>query len=170
MLLRTLAHFFLASAAILVQTAAAYSLPLAAAMAHRRVGNRRSSAPRMELAGISLKRPLGIVFEECEIGKPRGLRVASLNPNGNAAKDGRIKVGDTLLAVSAVFFQKSDTLTGQSVYNKWSREMISATELDFDTAMKAIESNSQRHGYFDVVLRVRTGTFGASTTKQAANI
>ena len=109
----------------------------------------------MDIDGIRLKRPLGIVFEEVEAGQSKGLRVASLVPGGNADFDGRVFEGDKLIAVSAVTFTKGETLAGQKVYNNWERIMVTVASESFDFTMKAIESNSSRHGYTDVILRVR---------------
>ncbi len=43
---------------------------------------------------VTLRTPLGIVFEETEPNSKRGVVVASLLPGGNADLEGRILVGD----------------------------------------------------------------------------
>ena len=77
---------------------------------------------------VSLKSPLGIIFEEVEPGEKSGVVVASLVQGGNADKDGRILVGDKLIAVSAVILDASRTPLlgiGGGVQNtNWKREMI----------------------------------------------
>ena len=57
---------------------------------------------------VTLKTPLGIVFEEVEPGESKGVEVASLVDGGNADLDGRILVGDKLVSVSAVTMDKSN--------------------------------------------------------------
>lgn len=57
---------------------------------------------------LSLKSPMGIVFEEVEPGERKGVAVASLKPLGNAAADARILVGDKLISVSAAVMDKSN--------------------------------------------------------------
>ena len=51
---------------------------------------------------IKLNRPLGIVFEEIEPGLPAGVRVKEITDGGNADLDGRVFVGDELVAVSGL--------------------------------------------------------------------
>ena len=52
---------------------------------------------RMDIS-ITLRTPLGIVFEEAEPNSKRGVVVASLLPGGNAELDGRILVGDKVVS------------------------------------------------------------------------
>eukprot|EP00908_Phaeocystis_cordata_P023893 Transcript_6347.p2 GENE.Transcript_6347~~Transcript_6347.p2 ORF type:complete len:194 (-),score=46.52 Transcript_6347:95-676(-) len=104
---------------------------------------------------VRLRRPLGIVFEEVVPGEAQGVVVADLVENSNAWKDGRVFVGDKLLKCSAVIFGGQSSLvtvgTG-SQFTNWERELVPCTKMDFDTIMSAIESNSGRLGYTDVVL------------------
>ena len=51
---------------------------------------------------VRLRRPLGIVFEEVEIGEAEGVVVADLVEDSNAWLDGRVLVGDRLKLCSAV--------------------------------------------------------------------
>ncbi len=48
---------------------------------------------RMDLS-VTLRTPLGIIFEEAEPNARKGVIVSSLQPGGNADLDGRILVGD----------------------------------------------------------------------------
>ena len=108
------------------------------------------------LQGIRLRKPLGITFEECMPGKAEGVRVGAISEGGYAEEDGRILVGDKLVAVSAVLFRDDQrTLAGQKIYNNWKREMITVTKEEFSVIMAAISSNSPRFGYKDIVLQVR---------------
>ena len=94
---------------------------------------------------VTLATPLGIVFEEVEPGEPKGLVVADLVPGGNAEKDGKIWVGDKLIATSAVVLDNSNqpiiSLGASSATNNWKREMIPCGNMDFNTIMSAIKSN-----------------------------
>jgi hypothetical protein len=87
----------------------------------------------------SLTRPLGIVFEEIELGK--GVYVQDLVEGGIAERMGKIQVGDVLVGMSAV----------KIVGAKWERRLIPARKFDFDTAVGAISSNDQRWGCDDVI-------------------
>ena len=87
---------------------------------------------------VSLTTPLGIVFEEIELGK--GVYVQDLVEGGLAERIG-IQVGDVLVGMTAV----------KIVGAKWERRMIPARKFDFDTAVGAISSNNQKWGCDDVV-------------------
>jgi hypothetical protein len=87
-----------------------------------------------------LRTPLGIVFEEIQIG--RGVYAKDLVPGGNAERDGTIKANDVLVGITAV----------KVVGAKFERRLIPARDFDFDTAVNAIQSNDQRYGCSDVIL------------------
>jgi len=77
----------------------------------RQVTCQRSGVRGLQQQGdysLTLKSPMGIVFEEVEPGEPKGVAVASLSPLGNAAADGRMLVGDKLVSVSAAVMDKSN--------------------------------------------------------------
>lgn len=105
---------------------------------------------------VRLSKPLGILFEEVEVGAAKGVAVAGLVEGGAAELDGRVLVGDKLLRTSAVMFGGDSALlqVGGKQFTKVSRELIPATSLDFDTIMSAIGSNDGRYGYMDVVLEL----------------
>jgi len=98
---------------------------------------------------VSLKSPLGIVFEEIEIGK--GVYVTDLVEGGNAerynrqAGDNAIKPGDILVGISAV----------KVIGAKWERRVIPALNFDFDTVVGAIMSNEEKWGCSDTVLHIK---------------
>jgi hypothetical protein len=102
---------------------------------------------------VRLSKPLGIKFEEAEKGKPSGVRVAELIPGGNADLNGRVCVGDELVATSAVIFK--DRLFGSGGFTNWERQMVACIKMDFDSIMTAIGSNDGRYGCVDVVLKLR---------------
>ena len=54
---------------------------------------RQHTSIRMDLS-VTLRTPLGIIFEEAEPNARKGVVVSSLQPGGNADLDGRILVGD----------------------------------------------------------------------------
>jgi hypothetical protein len=88
---------------------------------------------------VSLQKPLGIVFEEIEVGK--GVFVQELVEGGNAERSGKIQPGDILVAVTAV----------KIVGARWERRLIPARKFDFDTVVGAIGSNEEKWSCFDVV-------------------
>lgn len=104
---------------------------------------------------VRLRRPLGIMFEEVEPGEAEGVVVADLVEDSNAWLDGRVLVGDRLKQCSAVVMGGESTLLtvgGGSQFTNWERQLIPCAKMDFDTIMSAIESNTGRLGYTDVVM------------------
>ena len=90
---------------------------------------------------VSMVKPLGIVFEEVEVG--RGVFVLDLVEGGNAERMGTIQPGDRLVGVTAI----------KVVGAKWERRLIPAKDLSFDTVVGAIQSNDMKWGCDDVVLQ-----------------
>lgn len=90
---------------------------------------------------VQLSKPLGIVFEEIELGK--GLYVKDLVENGHAARSPiEIGIGDVLVGITAV----------KVVGAKYERRLIPARNFDFDTLVGAITSNDPRYGCDNVIL------------------
>jgi hypothetical protein len=89
---------------------------------------------------VSLTKPLGIIFEEIEVGK--GVFVQDFVEGGLAERQGKIQKGDVLVAVTAV----------KIVGAKWERRLIPARTFNFDTAVGAIGSNEAKWGCNDVIL------------------
>jgi hypothetical protein len=89
---------------------------------------------------VSLKKPLGIVFEEFD-NKP-GVFVKELVESGNAKKSGMVQTNDVLIGITAV----------KVVGAKYERRLIPARKFDFDTMVGAIGSNEERFSCTDVVL------------------
>ena len=136
------------------------SNPCDGLFARPRASHRRGRSARFRLCMgpiIKLDRPLGIVFEEIEPGKPAGVRVKEITDGGNADLDGRVFVGDELVAVSAVLLKKEEgrLTVGGSGFTNWERQMLPALAMDFDTVMDAIGSNTGRYGYRNVAIEVR---------------
>jgi hypothetical protein len=90
---------------------------------------------------ITLKKPLGIVFEEFEEGSG-GLFVQDLVPGGNAERSRQVQVGDVLVGMTAV----------KVVGAKYERRLIPARKFDFDTMVGAIGSNDERFSCTNVIL------------------
>jgi hypothetical protein len=92
---------------------------------------------------VQLAKPLGIVFEEIDMG--RGLYVKELVAGGNADQllgGSIIQPGDLLIGITAV----------KIVGAKYERRLIPSRKFDFDTMIGAIESNSNRYGCTNVIL------------------
>ena len=93
---------------------------------------------------VSLRRPLGIVFQEMGTdSKPLGVKVIEIAPDSNAAKNGAVSVDDVLVGVTAVRF----------VGAKFEREMYDASTWRFDRVVEAISSNEEKWRCDDVVLQ-----------------
>mmetsp|Transcript_17144 Transcript_17144/g.47477 ORF Transcript_17144/g.47477 Transcript_17144/m.47477 type:complete len:218 (-) Transcript_17144:209-862(-) len=89
---------------------------------------------------VSMTKPLGIVFEEIEVGK--GVYVKELVEGGMAERMGKIQPDDILVGVTAI----------KVVGAKYERRLIPARNFDFDTAVGAITSNDPKWQCDDVVL------------------
>mmetsp|Transcript_2726 Transcript_2726/g.5086 ORF Transcript_2726/g.5086 Transcript_2726/m.5086 type:complete len:253 (-) Transcript_2726:181-939(-) len=89
---------------------------------------------------ISMVKPLGIIFEEIQVGK--GVYVVDLVEGGNAERMGTIQRGDVLVGITAV----------KVIGAKWERRLIPAKDLSFDTVVGAIGSNDEKWSCEDVVL------------------
>lgn len=89
---------------------------------------------------VDLDKPLGIVFEEIDIGK--GLYVQDMVEGGNAERSGKVMVGDILVGITAV----------KIVGAKYERRMIPCRKFDFDTMVGAVESNDAKWGCDGVIL------------------
>ena len=80
---------------------------------------------------LEMEKPLGIVFEETEADANKGVFVSELVEGGNAEREGKIQVGDILIACTGVEIRGA----------KFNRPLISAHNLDYDTIIGAISSN-----------------------------
>ena len=91
---------------------------------------------------IKVKRPLGLVLEEDKQGN---IFVAEVIEDGNSAKTGLVNVGDQLLYVSAVVFNKTNDYGGVQVKAGEETIKFMTRGEKFDTVMTAIGTNpSQR--------------------------
>lgn len=87
-----------------------------------------------------MTKPLGIIFEEIEVGK--GVFVQDLLEGGLAERQGLIQPGDVLVAITAI----------KVVGAKWERRLLPAKKFNFDTVVGAIGSNEKKWGCDDVIL------------------
>ncbi|KXZ44708.1 hypothetical protein GPECTOR_63g35 [Gonium pectorale] len=62
---------------------------------------------------VSLRKPLGIVLEQDN--KSGNIFVAEVKPDGSAARDGKISVGDQLIATSGVIYTTESDYGGATV-------------------------------------------------------
>ena len=108
----------------------------------------------------TLRKPMGIVFEEAAKGGGGGLEVVELVPGGNAEKSGAVQVGDILNRCSAVVLKagkegKYETEGyGQRPYDNWDRIMFDCAGQTFDDVMAALGSNNERWGFFDITVEL----------------
>ncbi|KAL4424063.1 hypothetical protein ABPG75_001364 [Micractinium tetrahymenae] len=127
------------------------------------------AAPAAQTIRLTLRKPLGLVLAE-RTGPPAEVFIEEIAPGGNADKDGRLAVGDTLVGCSAVILkagkegQYEREGYGDRVLDNWEKVMFNARSKKFDTVMAAIGSNSERWGFFTVDLEFerRAGSSGGS--------
>jgi hypothetical protein len=89
---------------------------------------------------VKLAKPLGIIFEEMEVG--RGLFVQDLVEGGNADLYTKIEAGDVLVGITAI----------KIVGAKYERRLIPSRDFDFDTMAGAVESNAAQWSCYNVIL------------------
>ena len=80
---------------------------------------------------VSLKKPLGLVLEQNRASLD--IFVVEVLPDGSAAKDGRIAVGDQLIATSAIVYQSEEDYGGVSVKKGMSMVRLLCKGESFDT-------------------------------------
>lgn len=77
-----------------------------------------------ETIRLTLRKPLGLVLAERK-GPPPSVFIEEITPGGNAAKDGRLRVGDTLTKCSATLLKAGKEGEferegyGQRPYDNW---------------------------------------------------
>ncbi|KAJ1622776.1 hypothetical protein T492DRAFT_1059924 [Pavlovales sp. CCMP2436] len=143
---------FLAAALTLIVCAPGATGSAVLGRARRLPSSRRAECRAALEFSVRLPKPLGIVFEEAEVGQASGVRVAGLVESGNAERDGRVCIGDELVATSAVIFIDK---FGSGSFTSWERQMVPCVKMDFNAIMSAIGSNDGRFGCVDVVLKLR---------------
>lgn len=115
---------------------------------------------------VTLRRPLGIVFGER--GKGGAVVVEEVASGGNAARSGKVEVGDELVRCSA-YVLKSGTDApregyGDRPYDNWEQTMFDCRGVDFKTVMVALESNNPRWGITQITLELQRGSGAAQET------
>ena len=86
---------------------------------------------------VELAKPLGLVLEERARG---GIFVGEVAPEGNAARDGRIGVGDRLVSTSAVAFTTEQFYNDVAVRGGEQAVVLDVTQEKWDTVMAAMAS------------------------------
>jgi len=98
-----------------------------------------------ELVAVEIERPLGLVLEESRLKRSveTQIEVVEIVPDSNAAKDGRVKVGDILRLTTAVF-NVSAPIDVTTWLNPPAKANVRAFVKDatFDKTMLAIQSHS----------------------------
>lgn len=84
---------------------------------------------------LSLKKPLGLVLEQNSA--TGDIFVVELL-DGSAARDGRVAVGDQLIATSAIVFEREEDYGGVSVKKGMTMVRLLCKGETFDTVMRAI--------------------------------
>lgn len=102
---------------------------------------------------VSIKAPMGVVFEENKPGLSAGLYVAEIVEDMNAAKSGELFVGDKLIACTAIKVMGA----------KWERFLVDTTKLDFETCMSALQSNKAQFGAKDIIMHVKREPVAAAS-------
>jgi hypothetical protein len=98
-----------------------------------------------ELIAVEIERPLGLILEETRMKQSieTQIEVVEIVPDSNAAKDGRVKVGDVLRLTTAVF-NVSAPIDVTTWMNPPAKANVRAFVKDstFDKTMLAIQSHS----------------------------
>ena len=98
-----------------------------------------------ELVAVEIERPLGLVLEESRLKRSveTQIEVVEIVPDSNAAKDGRVKVGD-ILRLTAAVFNVSAPIDVTTWLNPPAKANVRAFVKDatFDKTMLAIQSHS----------------------------
>ncbi|CAK0751030.1 hypothetical protein CVIRNUC_002036 [Coccomyxa viridis] len=108
---------------------------------------------------VTLKKPMGLILADSKTSQ--NVFVEEVIPDGNAEKSGKVQVGDILSRCSATVlkdgregkYEKEGY--GQRLYTNWEKIMFDCEGEDFDTVMKALSSNTERWGIFDVTLELK---------------
>ena len=70
---------------------------------------------------VELRKPLGLALEEDGAG---GIKVAEVHADGNAALDGTIAAGDTLISTSAITWTRESEYQGNMVHSGEKRVVL----------------------------------------------
>ena len=113
-----------------------------------------------ELVAVEIERPLGLVLEESRLKRSveTQIEVVEIVPDSNAAKDGRVKVGDILRLTTAVF-NVSAPIDVTTWLNPPAKANVRAFVKDatFDKTMLAIQSHSVPVDYDGASREMKSG-------------
>lgn len=105
---------------------------------------------------VALRKPLGIVLEQQRA--TGRIYVVAVTPGGAADRDGRVSVGDELIATSAVVYSDSADYGGVLVKRGQQRVRLRVTGESFDTVLTAISTHP---GTMDVLLDLQKCDIGS---------
>ena len=108
---------------------------------------------------VTIRQPLGIVL--AEDAKNGRIVVEEVVSGGNAARDGRVAVGDVLTGCQAVTLKEAKMSGsfekegyGARPYDNWERIWVDAVGLRYETVMSALSSNNPRWGISSIELEL----------------
>ena len=108
---------------------------------------------------MTIRQPLGIVL--AEDAKNGRIVVEEVVSGGNAARDGRVAVGDVLTGCQAVTLKEAKMSGsfekegyGARPYDNWERIWVDAVGLQYETVMSALSSNNPRWGISSIELEL----------------
>lgn len=111
---------------------------------------------------VTIRQPLGIVL--AEDAKNGRIVVEEVVSGGNAARDGRVAVGDVLTGCQAVTLKEAKMSGsfdkegyGARPYDNWERIWVDAVGLQYETVMSALSSNNPRWGISSIELELEQG-------------
>lgn len=108
-----------------------------------------SRSPSFSRYTVSLKKPMGIVLEEDKTGS---IYVVEVKPDGSAAAEGQVQVGDQLVATSGVVYKKELDYGGAKVKGGQEIIRLSVQGETFKTVSAAIGSHP---GHIPVTLELQ---------------
>lgn len=92
-----------------------------------------------ERVRLQLTKPLGLVLEASK--KTGSVFIVEVLPEGNAAKDGRVEVGDELISTSAVVYTTERDYGGVAVKGGQRMVRLVCKTEKFDTVLAAISTH-----------------------------
>ena len=101
-------------------------------------GGKRWPDPHPVSAKVTLAKPFGMVLEEDGNG---GIVVSEILEEGNAAKEGTIQVGDSLIATTALVYNTEQSYGSVTVKGGEQYVRVAVRGEKFDTIMAAIRTN-----------------------------
>lgn len=102
-----------------------------------------------ERVRLQLRKPLGLVLEANKSGN---VFIVEVLPEGNAAKDGRVEVGDELISTSAIVYDTERDYGGVVVKGGQRTVRLVCKNEKFDTVLAAISTHP---AHIEVILDIQ---------------